>query len=112
MITYIVNYLNIIDEENSDTGVIGSDVPWLDCSSSNANVTFGVCVYRFGGLIDPCSALGVVYNVSLWWSWRHVPDGRGMCVPPSDERVGCRFTSWCGLDLDRPVSYVGMKYRT
>ena len=32
-----------------------------------------------------------------------------MCVPPSSERVGCRFTSWCGLDLDRPMSYVGMK---
>ena len=28
-------------------------------------MTFGVCVYRFGGLIDRCSALGVVYNVSL-----------------------------------------------
>ena len=24
-----------------------------------------MCVYRFGGLIDHCSALGVVYNVSL-----------------------------------------------
>ena len=24
-----------------------------------------MCVYKFGGLIDRCSALGVVYNVSL-----------------------------------------------
>ena len=23
------------------------------------------CIYRFGGLIDGCSALGVVYEVSL-----------------------------------------------
>ena len=28
-----------------------------------AIVTFGI--YRFGGLIDGCSALGVVYEVSL-----------------------------------------------
>ena len=71
-----------------------------------------MCVYRFGGLIDHCSALGVVYNVSLWSSWRHVQDGRGMCVPPSNERVGYQRSLEWALDVDRPVSHIGMKYRT
>ena len=29
------------------------------------HVTFGVYIYRFGGLIDRCSALGVVYKFHL-----------------------------------------------
>ena len=41
-------------------------VTWFKAlCAGGGNVTFGVCVYRFGGLIDGYSALGVVYNVSL-----------------------------------------------
>ena len=45
-----------------------------------------MCIYRFGGLIDGYSALGIVYDVSL------VHGAREMLVSPSGERVSLSHT--------------------
>ena len=51
-----------------------------------------MCVYRFGGLIDGFSALGVVYNVSLMVVMTMHAGRAGALAVPSGESVSWEHT--------------------
>ena len=65
-----------------------------------------MCVYRFGGLIDRCSALGVVYKCHLCSHSDACTGERELRVPPSNERVVSQDTLGRALGEARRIRYM------